>query len=111
MVSRGGDVVAARLEVVVDLAVPGEETLRVAGRFEPLHLPFSLSRGLVRHIGPIEEMVALPVLHPGQNVALRCGADLHLVRDAYMRGTWQALRQLAEEPLRRQAATCGCFLC
>jgi hypothetical protein len=36
--------VTAELGMIVDPAVIGEETLAVAGRFEPLHLPLSLSR-------------------------------------------------------------------
>src|SRR5215218_1130399 len=35
----GGDVVAAEVEKVADLTVDGEETLRLPGRLEALHLP------------------------------------------------------------------------
>src|SRR3712207_4080125 len=43
----GGDVIAAEMKEVVDLVVGGEESLRLAGRLEPLHLPFSSSCRLV----------------------------------------------------------------
>lgn len=43
-VSRGVDEVAARMEVVVDEHVNGEEVLCLSRGFEPLHLPFSPSR-------------------------------------------------------------------
>src|SRR5215217_7394839 len=43
----GGDVVAAEVEEVVDPVVGREEPLRLAGRLEPLHLPFSPPRRLM----------------------------------------------------------------
>jgi hypothetical protein len=43
----GGEVIAAEMEEVVDLVMSREEPLRLAGRFEPLHLPFSPPRRLV----------------------------------------------------------------
>jgi hypothetical protein len=46
----GGEAVSTELEVVVDPALGGEEALCMARRLEPLHLPFSSSRGLVRHL-------------------------------------------------------------
>ena len=42
------DMIAAEMEEVVDLIVGGEEPLRLAGRFELLHLPLSSLRRLVR---------------------------------------------------------------
>ena len=54
-VLAGGDVVAAEMEKVVDLVVGGEETLRLAGRLEALHLAFSSSRRLVRVLGSVVE--------------------------------------------------------
>ena len=48
-----GQVVAAKLEEIVGLAVAGEEPLGVPCRLEPLHLPFSSSRWLVRDLGPV----------------------------------------------------------
>ena len=63
----GGQAVAMKLEEVVDLAVAGEELLRMAGRLEALHLPFAPSRRLVRDLGPVVQVAALPVLDPGQD--------------------------------------------
>jgi hypothetical protein len=51
---RGGsvlpssDVIVAEVEEVIDLIMGWEETLRLAGRFELLHLPLSAARWLVR---------------------------------------------------------------
>jgi hypothetical protein len=47
----------------------------------------------------VVEIPALPVLQPGQDVAVRCGVALQLVRDDHTRDVLQALQQLAEEPL------------
>src|SRR6516162_8827094 len=44
----GSDMITAKMEQVVDLIVGGEEPLRLAGRFELLHLPLSSARRLVR---------------------------------------------------------------
>ena len=44
----GSDMIAAEMEEVVDLIVGEEEPLRLAGRFELLHLPLSSARQLVR---------------------------------------------------------------
>jgi hypothetical protein len=66
-----GEAVTAELEVVVDPAVGGEEALCVARRLEALHLPFSSSRGPVRHLGPVVEVAALPVFDPRQYLAFR----------------------------------------
>ena len=44
---RGGKVIAAEVEEVVDLIVGREETLSLSGRLEPLHLPLPSSGRLV----------------------------------------------------------------
>ena len=44
----GSDMITAKMEQVVDLIVGGEEPLRLAGRFELLHLSLSSARRLVR---------------------------------------------------------------
>ena len=64
----GGQEVATELEEVVDLAVVEEEPLGLPRRLEPLHLPFSPPRRLVRDLGPVVEVAALPMLDPGQNL-------------------------------------------
>ena len=49
----GREVIAAEVEEIVDLIVSGEEALSLARRLEPLHLPFSPSRRLVRILGSV----------------------------------------------------------
>jgi hypothetical protein len=57
------------MEVTVDERMSGEKVLRLFGRFEPLHLPFSSSRRPMRVLGPIVQILALPVLNVGKQVA------------------------------------------
>ena len=68
-----GQEVMAELEVVVNLAVAGEEPLGVPRRLEALHLPFSSSCRLVRDLGSVVEIAALPVIDPRQDLPLGCG--------------------------------------
>ena len=49
----GSDVIAAEMKEVVDLIVGREEALRLASRFELLHLPLSSARRLVRILGSV----------------------------------------------------------
>ena len=42
-VGRGWQSVSVWMEMVVNERVSGEKVLRLLGRFEPLHLPFSAS--------------------------------------------------------------------
>ena len=57
----GGEAVTTKLEVIVDPAVGGKEALRMTRRLEPLHLPFSSSRRMMRHLGSIVEVSALAI--------------------------------------------------
>jgi len=75
----GGQAIAAELEVVVDAALGVGEALRVTGRLEPLHLPLSSPGRLLRHLGAVVQITALPVLDPGQDLALGGGVAAHLV--------------------------------
>jgi len=43
----GSDMIATEIKQVVDLIVGRQEALRLAGRFELLHLPLSSARRLV----------------------------------------------------------------
>ncbi len=61
----GGQAMAAELKVVVDAAMGGHEAPGMAGWLEPLHLLFSSPRGLMRHLGPVIEVAAWPVLDTG----------------------------------------------
>jgi hypothetical protein len=54
-----GQEVAAELEEVVDLAMAGEEPLGMPRRLEPLHLPFSPPRRLVRDFGAVVEIAVV----------------------------------------------------
>jgi hypothetical protein len=53
----GSDMIAAEMEEVVALIVGWEEALRLAGRFELLHLPLSSARRLVRILGGVIQFV------------------------------------------------------
>ena len=79
----------------------GEEALRMARRLEPLHLPFSSSRGLVRDLGPVVEVAALPTFDAGQDLALRRAVAAQLVGGDHPGHVFQTAQQLAEEPLGR----------
>ena len=52
----GGQAVATELEVVADAGVGREEVLGVPRRLEPLHLPFSSPRRLVRHLDQVVQV-------------------------------------------------------
>ena len=54
--------ITAKMEQVVDLIVGGEEPLRLAGRFELLHLPLSSARRLVRVFRSVVEPLVLAML-------------------------------------------------
>src|SRR5829696_9083268 len=82
----GGDVVAAEVEEVADLVVGREEPLRLAGRLEPLHLPFSSSRRLVRVLRPVVEALVPAALDPGHQLTLGRAVARELVGDHHPRG-------------------------
>ena len=100
----GSEVMTAELEMVVDPAVGGEETLRVTRRLEALHLSLSSSCRLMRHLSAIVEIGALAVLDPRQDLAFGGGVALELVCDDHPWNIPQALQQLAEEPHGRGCA-------
>src|SRR3954452_7182672 len=93
----GGQEVATELEEVVDLAVAGEEPLGVARRLEPLHLPFSPPRRLVRALRPVVQVAALAVLDTGQDLPLGRAIAAQLVGHDHTRDVLQPLQQLLEE--------------
>jgi hypothetical protein len=57
--------VAAEMKEVVDLVMGGEETLCLAGWFEPLHLSLSPSGRLVRILGWVSQALVPSVLDTG----------------------------------------------
>ena len=63
--------VAGQEEEVVDLVVGGQEALNVAGRLEPLHLPFSSPCWLVGVFRPVVQPLVLPVLNSRHDLLLR----------------------------------------
>ena len=93
----GTQEVATKLEEVMNLAGAGEEPLGMPQRLEPLHLPFSSSRRLVRDLGAVVEIPALPVLDPGQDRPLGRGVALELVGHDDTGNVLRPLEQLLEE--------------
>ena len=67
---RGSDMIAAEMEEVVDLIVGGEKALRLAGRFELLHLPLSSARRLVRVLRSVVQPLVLAMLKAGHDLPL-----------------------------------------
>jgi hypothetical protein len=63
------DMIAAEMEEVVDLIVGGEEPLRLAGRFELLHLPLSAAGRLVLVFRSVVEPIVLAMLDAGHDLS------------------------------------------
>jgi hypothetical protein len=97
----GGNVLTVEREEVVDLVVRREEPLRLAGGFEPLHLPLASSRRLARILGPVVEPFVAAVLDPGHQFFLRRGIARQLVRDQHPRRPHLLLQELAQQALGR----------
>lgn len=95
----GGQAMAAKLEEVVELAVAGEEPLGMPRRLEPLHLPFSPPCRLVRDLGAVVEVAALPMLDPGQDLPLGGTIAAKFIGYDDTRHVLQTFEQLLEEPL------------
>src|SRR5262249_46382765 len=68
-------------------------------RFEPLHTPLPLTRGLIRVPCPVVQIAMLTVFHPREHLALGGAVALELIGDEHPRHVGQALEQLAEELL------------
>ena len=95
----GGQEVATEVEEVVELAVAGEEPLGMPRRLEPLHLPFASPRRLVRDLGPIVEVTALPMFDPGQDLPLGRTIAPEFIGDDHTGHVPQPLQQLLEKRL------------
>ena len=95
------DVIAAEMEEVVDLIVGGEEPLRLAGRFELLHLPLSSARRLVRVFRSVVEPLVLAMLNAGHDLAFGRAIAGKFVGDHDAWRSHLLLQQLAQQPLRR----------
>src|SRR5262245_12039250 len=83
-----------------DGTVSREETLGLSRRFEPLHVSFALTGGLMRVLGAVVEVPMLAMFHPGENVALSSSVALEFVGDDHARDVGQSLEQLTKELLR-----------
>jgi hypothetical protein len=75
------DMIATEMEQVVDLIVGGEEPLRLAGRFELLHLPLSAARRLVRVFRSVVEPLVLAMLNAGHDLSFGRAVARQLVGD------------------------------
>jgi len=75
----GGHLMAAEVVEVVDPVVGREEAPCLTRRLEPLHLPLSPSRGLVRGLRPVVQPLVPPVLDRGYHLALGRPAARQLV--------------------------------
>ena len=73
----------------------------MAGRFEPLHPIFALTRRPMRVLTPVIKIPTLTVFHPGQDLSLRGPVALQLIRDDHPWDVEQAFEELAEELLGR----------
>jgi hypothetical protein len=70
-VLRSSDAIAAEPEEVSDLIMGREETLRLTGRFELLHLPLSAARWLVRILRSVVQPLVLAMLNARHDLSLR----------------------------------------
>jgi hypothetical protein len=89
------DMIAAEMEEVVDLIVGGEEPLRLAGRFELLHLPLSAARRLVRVFRSVVEPLVLAMLDAGHDLSFGRTVAGQLVGDHDAWRSHLLLQQLA----------------
>ena len=97
----GGQEMATELEEVVDLTVAGEEPLGLPRQLEALHLPLSPPCRLVRDLGPVVQVPALPVLDPGQDLPLGRAIAPEFIGHDHTGNVLQPLQQLLEEALGR----------
>jgi len=67
----GGAVIAAEVEEIVDPVMGGEEALGLARRLEPLHLPLSPSRRLVRILRSVIQTLVPAMLDRGHDLVFR----------------------------------------
>jgi hypothetical protein len=87
----GSDVIAAETKEVVDLIVGREEPLRLAGRFELLHLPLSSARRLVR----VFRSVVQPLVLGRRLLGSRARAMAPPLARPWRESAWESARKLA----------------
>src|SRR5262245_18674058 len=91
----------SRAKVLGNGTIRGHKALGMPCRLEPLHAILTLPRGPMRVFTAVIQVATLPMLHPGQDVALGRAVALELIRDDDPRDIPQALEQLAKQLLRR----------
>jgi hypothetical protein len=84
------------LKVAVDPAVGRKHALRLLWRSEPLHLLLSSSCRLMRHLGAVIEVSALPMLDTWEGFPLDGGIALQLIGDGYAQSILRPTRKFAE---------------
>ena len=92
----GGDVIAAEIKQVVDLIVGGKKALRLAGRFEPLHLSLSPPSRLVRIFRSVVQALVLATRDAGHDLRLCRAVAGKLVDDQYAGRSHLLFQQLAQ---------------
>jgi hypothetical protein len=97
----GSDIIAAKMEEVVDLVVGREEPLRLAGRFELLHLPLSAARRLVRVFRSVVQPLVLAMLNARHDLSSGRAVAGKLVGDHDAWWPHLLLQQFAQQPLGR----------
>ena len=71
----------ARSEMLGNGIIRRQKPLRAPRRLELLHVLCALAGGLVEILGAIIEVPMLAVLHPRQQLALRCAIAFQLIDD------------------------------
>ena len=66
---------SAQSKKSVDRLAHTEKTLSVLWKLKAFHMPFSHAGSLMRVLGSIVQITALPVFHVRSNQLLRCSID------------------------------------
>src|SRR5258708_12428599 len=75
----------------------GEEALGLFGCFEPPHLLFTQSCGLMRVLRSIVEVLMLAMLHTRQDLAFRRSITFQLIGDDHTRNILQPFKKFPEK--------------
>src|SRR5215471_13092863 len=94
----GSGMIAREIKQVVDLIVRRQEALRLAGRFELLHLPLSSARRLVRILRSVVQSLVLAMLDAGHDLPFCRAIAGKLVGDHDAGRPHLLLPQLPEQP-------------
>src|SRR5215813_4168750 len=95
-VLAGSNMIATDMKKVVDLIVRRQEALRLAGRFELLHLSLSSARRLVRILRSVVQSLVLAMLNAKHDLAFGRAIAGELVSDHHKRCPHLLLQQLAQ---------------